>query len=151
MSKIISGKAAFCIMEEKAMAMGAKIELSVPAAQEMMLVIRLTTAAAMARSGISADGMDDMKMAVEEAANCLMQTSCISGIHMSFSRTPDGASVVLCADESAGETRTSGRAISPDEIAVVRCVLETMADEVELCEDDGCVRRIALVKKKRNV
>ena len=82
-------------MEGKTIAMGSTVELSVPAVKEMMLVVRLTTAAVMARVGINADKMDDMKMAVEEAANCLMQTSCICSLKLSFVRVSEGVSIAV--------------------------------------------------------
>lgn len=139
-------------MEGKTIAMGSQIELSVPAAKEMMLVIRLTTAAVMARSGISADSMDDMKMAVEEAANCLMQTSCLSSIQLRFERTLNGTAVTLCGVPTEREdcSERQKRAISEDEIAVARCILETMADEVDIVEENGSIRTIGLLKNIPN-
>ena len=46
------------------------VELKVPAEQNMMLVLRLTTAGVVARAGLTVDRMDDVKMAVEEACSC---------------------------------------------------------------------------------
>ena len=48
------------------------VELSVPASRDMMLVLRLTTAGVIARASLTVDRMDDVKMAVEEACNCLI-------------------------------------------------------------------------------
>ncbi|MDO4739556.1 MAG: hypothetical protein Q4A66_02715 [Eubacteriales bacterium] len=143
-------------MESKTIAMGTTVELSVPAAKEMMLVVRLTTAAVMARVGLSADGMDEMKMAVEEAANCLIQTGCVSSIKLSFVRVPEGVSISLlgvsdeCA-ECTGCDERKKRAVSADELAVIRCILETMADEVALHEERGCIRAIELLSKTKRV
>lgn len=136
-------------MEGKMIAMGSTVELSVPAVKEMMLVVRLTTAAVMARVGISADSMDEMKMAVEEAANCLMQTSCISALKLSFVRVSDGVSITLrgVPDETARCTEKQKRAISADELSVISCILETMADEVTLTQEHGSIRSIELLSK----
>lgn len=136
-------------MEGKTIAMGSTVELCVPAVKEMMLVVRLTTAAVMARTGISADSMDEMKMAVEEAANCLMQTSCISALKLSFVRVADGVSVTLrgVPDETAKCSERQKRAISEDEITVVRCILETMADEVTISQEQGSIRSIELLSR----
>ena len=41
------------------------VELKLPARQEMMLVLRLTTAGVIARAGLTVDRMDDVKLAVE--------------------------------------------------------------------------------------
>ena len=48
------------------------VELKLPARQEMMLVLRLTTAGVIARAGLTVDRMDDVKLAVEEACSCLI-------------------------------------------------------------------------------
>ena len=48
------------------------VELKLPAEQNMMLVMRLTTAGVVARAGLTVDRMEDVKMAVEEACNCLI-------------------------------------------------------------------------------
>lgn len=136
-------------MEGKTIAMGSTVELSVPAVKEMMLVVRLTTAAVMARVGINADKMDDMKMAVEEAANCLMQTSCICSLKLSFVRVSEGVSIAVrgVPDGTLSCTERQKRAVSDDEIAVIRCILETMAEEVELHQEQGSIRSIKLLSK----
>jgi len=137
------------MMEGKTIAMGSTVELCVPAVKEMMLVVRLTTAAVMARVGVSADRMDEMKMAVEEAANCLMQSSCISSLRLSFVRVSAGLCVTLrgVPDETADCTEKQKRMVSEDEIAVIRCILETMADEVILTRENGVIRSIELLSK----
>ena len=53
------------------MAIG-KVELSFPSDKSMMLVLRLTAAGVLARAGLTVDVMDDVKLAVEEACNCLI-------------------------------------------------------------------------------
>ena len=134
------------------MAMGSTVELCVPAVKEMMLVVRLTTAAVMARVGITADKMDEMKMAVEEAANCLMQSACISSLKLSFVRVSEGMSVSLrgVPEEKAACSEMQKRKVSDDEIAVIRCILETMADEVTLTQDNGSIYSIELLSKSEN-
>ena len=137
------------MMEGKTIAMGSTVELCVPAVKEMMLVVRLTTAAVMARVGISADKMDEMKMAVEEAANCLMQSACNSSLKLSFVRVSEGMIVSLrgVPDETADCTERQKRKVSDDEIAVIRCILETMADEVDLTQENGSIYSIELLSK----
>ena len=136
-------------MEGKTIAMGSTVELSVPAVKEMMLVVRLTTAAVMARVGINADKMDEMKMAVEEAANCLIQTGCISALKLCFVRVSEGISITLrgVQDSTVHCTERQRKAVSEDELAVIRCILETMADEVTLHQDNGCIHTIELLSK----
>lgn len=136
-------------MEGRTIAVGAQVSLSVPATKEMMLVIRLTTAAVMARAGISADGMDDMKMAVEEAATCLMQASCIDQLDLCYERKQRSCAVTLSGvpkDDRSQCTQRQNSEMSDDELAVVRCILETMADEVTLQEERGQICSITLIK-----
>lgn len=136
-------------MERKTIALGSTVELCVPAVKEMMLVIRLTAAAVMARTGISADSMDEMKMAVEEAAHCLMQAGYISSIRLAFVRVSDGVSITLrgVAEESVCPKADQRHLFSEDEIAVIRCVLESMADEVILSMDCGRICAIELLSR----
>ena len=48
------------------------VELKVAADPGMMLVIRLTTAGVVTRAGLTIDAMDNLKIATEEACNCLI-------------------------------------------------------------------------------
>ena len=117
------------------------VELSVAADSSMMLVMRLTTAGVIARAGLTVDVMDNLKMAVEEACNCLIgQQEPPQRLNLTFTCEENmlkirvAAADVHCPEVSADET----------ELEIVRCILESLADSVafDLCE--GWIRAIEL-------
>ena len=132
-------------MEGKTLALGAAVTLRIPADRSMMLVARLTAAAVLARAGVSADKLDEMKMAVEEALTCLLQAGGISQAELRFTRLADGLSIELTGVPGPGAA--SGISFDEEELTVVRCILETMADEVVIREEGGAVRSIALFSR----
>ena len=104
------------------------VELKVPAEQNMMLVLRLTTAGVVARAGLTVDRMDDVKMAVEEACNCLMDGQHPpKTIALRFEDKGDHLLISICGDCDCG-----GLAEEEDEAGVVRCILESLVDGVNV-------------------
>ena len=132
-------------MEGRTLALGAAVTLRIPADRSMMLVARLTAAAVLARAGMSADKLDEMKMAVEEALTCLLQAGGISDVQLRFTRAADGLFIAL--DGVVDPQAPSGTAFDEEEITVIRCILETMADEVSIREERGAVRAIELFSR----
>ena len=104
------------------------VELKVPAHKNSMLVIRLTAAGVIARAGLTVDRLDEVKMAVEEACTCLMEASeppkCLK---LTFTDAEDGLHIRVCGDCACG-----GESVEGDELNVVRCILESLADGVEI-------------------
>ena len=115
------------------------VELALPARRSMMLVLRLTTAGVVARAGLTVDRMDDVKLAVEEACSCLIRED--GGpqlLRLRFSEA-DGALRISVRGEDG-----SPAAIGADEREVVRCILESMVDGVELSADGSTVSGVEL-------
>ena len=104
------------------------VELKLPAEQGMMLVVRLTTAGVITRAGLTVDRMDDVKMAVEEACSCLINGSrpprCL---RLRFLAEEDFLKIRICGD---GECTANA---DSDELGIVRCILESLVDGVEMC------------------
>ncbi|MEA4897761.1 hypothetical protein ACH6CV_04535 [Bacillota bacterium Meth-B3] len=121
------------------------VVLTVPAEREMMLVVRLTTSGALARSGLSVDVVSDVKLAAEEACGCLMRTSHCRSLRVSY-WTEDGY-FCLRAESTACDCQEGGSLLSDDEISVIRCVLSSMTDEVTLSFDDDRLRAIDMRKR----
>ena len=120
------------------------VELKLPARQEMMLVLRLTTAGVIARAGLTVDRMDDVKLAVEEACSCLIGAQSVpSRLCLRFSEDEGGLKIHV-----SGDCECSGPTVSEDERTVVRCILESLVDGVELRmhgeEIGGIEMRVAL-------
>ncbi len=120
-------------------ALNGPVELSLPARRSMMLVLRLTTAGVVARAGLTVDRMDDVKLAVEEACSCL-----IGG-----DGGPERLALGFIQEGGALCIRVCGEGGSPvslgeDEREVVRCILESLADGVEIRARGDAVERIEL-------
>lgn len=104
------------------------VELTLPAQQNMMLVLRLTTAGVIARAGLTVDRMDDVKLAVEEACSCMINAENGPGrLCLRFREEQDALKIDVC-----GEGECGGVAVAEDERDVVRCILEALVDGVEL-------------------
>lgn len=114
------------------------VELTLPAQQNMMLVLRLTTAGVIARAGLTVDRMDDVKLAVEEACSCLIGAE----------DAPSRLSLRFSEDESGLRIRVQGEcagcAVNEDERAVVECILEALVDGVELKLQDDAIEAIEM-------
>ena len=104
------------------------VELTLPAQRSMMLVLRLTTAGVIARAGLTVDRMDDVKMAVEEACNCMIgEAGGPKRLHLRFVQVEDGLRINICGDGECG-----GAPIGEDECTVVKCILESLVDGVDI-------------------
>ena len=104
------------------------VELKLPAQQNMMLVLRLTTAGVVARAGLTVDRLDDVKLAVEEACSCLIDSeNAPDCLHLSF--MDKGDALVICV---SGDDACMGTAVGMEETSVVRCILESLVDNVEI-------------------
>lgn len=116
------------------------VELTLPAQQNMMLVLRLTTAGVIARAGLTVDKMDDVKMAVEEACSCMIGApDGPERLSLRFCEDQDGLLIRVCADRSC-----TGAAVGEDERSVVKCILETLVDGVQLCMQGDAVGAIEM-------
>lgn len=116
------------------------VELALPAQRSMMLVLRLTTAGVIARAGLTVDRMDDVKLAVEEACSCLIgETGGPSRLRLRFAQEGAALRIRICGDGAC-----EGAALPPEERTVVRCILESLVDDVELCMQGDVVGAVEL-------
>ncbi len=114
------------------------IELTVPAHKDMMLVLRLTTAGVVARAGLGVDRINDVKMAVEEACALIIETAQAETLHLTFNI--DSGAIAICVQGDACRCECSDN----DEMQVVRCILESLVDDVQICRMDSGVGMIRL-------
>ena len=104
------------------------VELKLPAQQNMMLVMRLTTAGVIARAGLTVDRINDVKLAVEEACSCLIAAaSNPKTLCLRFFEEEGCLKIRIC-----GDCVCSGAAVAEDELTVVKCILESLVDGVVL-------------------
>ena len=117
------------------------IELTLPANQDLMLVIRLTAAGVIARAGVTVDRMDALKMAVEEACGCLMdQQNPPRMLRLRFACERD--SLLIRADALDCEAQR-GEA-TENELEVMRCILEALVDSAQLETRDGWISAVQM-------
>ena len=124
-----------------------RIELCIPAERNMLLVVRMTTSGVASRAGFTLDEMDDMKMAVDEACNLMMlqKPGCQT---LRFTYEYDEESVTALIEGQEFEA-VAEEAADTNMQEVIRCILESMVDEVTLTEK--AVGRIGAVKLKKNI
>ncbi len=117
------------------------IDMSLPADRGMMLLVRLATSGALAKTGVTIDVLDDFKTAIEEACSCLIsQTDAPGRIALRFD-IGDRRATFICTCADGWPT---GRVIDPSELEVASCILDSLVDksEIEVC--DGVIRAIRL-------
>ena len=117
------------------------VELKVPASRDMMLVLRLTTAGVIARAALTVDRMDDVKMAVEEACNCLIGDEDTVPSRLCLRFVQEGSELII---RICGENTAVGRCISEDESCVICCILESLVDKAEVEKDGEMVHAVVL-------
>lgn len=120
------------------------IELTLPAEPRMLLIIRLITAGVTARAGLTVDAVEDVKMAVEEACNCLLRCACCESLRLRFT-AEDG--VLRMRVEGVGTSRSGeGPAGDCDEVQVIRYILEAMVDDAHVIYDGKALSAIEMAK-----
>ncbi len=117
------------------------VELNLAADSGMMLIIRLTTAGVVTRAGLTIDAMDNIKLATEEACNCLIgQQNPPQRIGLTYAC---GENCLLITVRGLDGECLPG-SIDEIELDVVRCILESLADGVEIETCQGRIRAIRL-------
>ena len=117
------------------------VELNVTADSSMMLIIRLTTAGVLTRAGLTMDAMDNLKMAAEEACNCLIgQENPPESIRLRFDCVEDGLNIHVSAQNSEPRQGSADET----ELEVIRCILASLADDVSLDVQDGWIHAVEL-------
>lgn len=114
------------------------VELKLAAHRDMMLVLRLTTAGVVARTALTVDRMDDVKMAVEEACSCLIGDEGTGRLVLRFTQEEDRLVIRICG-ENLPEKR-----IPEEEIGVIRCILEALVEQVEMESEGETIHAFAL-------
>jgi serine/threonine-protein kinase RsbW len=118
------------------------VVLTVPAKGEFARTVRLTAAELASRIGMSVDGVDDVRLAVEETFVYACERSASEDVVFDFSLGTDGIELLVgplpneCLDEENSET--------DDRYA--RFILESVCDSFELVARDGCCF-VRLVKR----
>jgi len=119
-----------------------RVVLVVPARGEYARTVRLAAAELAARAGMDIDGIDDVRMAVEEAFVFASERVVGDQLSFVFTVTPGAVELVvgsLCATPADADAPDRGERYA-------RFILESICDVFELLEDDG-VCTLRLVKR----
>lgn len=116
------------------------VELTLPAQQNMMLVLRLTTAGVIARAGLTVDRINDVKLAVEEACSCLLDAKpAPQRLKLAFTEDEKGLKISVC-----GGMGCDCSAVNEDELTVVKCILDSLVDDVQVCMNGSAIGGIEM-------
>lgn len=122
-----------------------RIELLLPASRDLMLVVRLATSGVVARAGLTIDVLDDVKMAVEEACMYMMtQASESARLKLQFGLGESAIEVGIGCEQDGSDMRNCSGSDESAELEVVRCILESLVDEVEICQNGDYIEGICL-------
>lgn len=118
---------------------GDRVVLTVPARGEFARTVRLTAAELATRAGMDIDGVDDVRMSVEEAFVFASEHAAEATLEFDFALAPGSIELKVgplkagCVSEDAPD---SGERFA-------RYILETICDEFEILEVGGtCTLRL---------
>lgn len=122
------------------------VELRVPAERSMLLIVRMTTSGIMSRAGMTLDEMDDMKMAIDESCNLmLLQKPACQMMVLTYTYDEDTVEVCVEGEGICAQTDEKDDGMMQE---VIRCILESIVDEVDIVpRSDGGTHKIILRKK----
>ncbi len=119
-----------------------RVVLTVPPKAEYARTVRLAAAELAARAGMDIDGIDDVRMAVEEAFVFASERAAGDNLTFEFLVAPDSVELTV-GPLGAGPAEDD----SPDRGEMyARFILETICDEFELTGADGA-GTLRLVKR----
>ena len=122
-----------------------RIERWLPASRDLMLVVRLATSGVVARAGLTIDVLDDVKMAVEEACMYMMtQVPGTARLKLQFGLGEQAIEVGIGCEAEDADMKPCVGTEETAELEVVRCILESLVDEVEICQCGDRIEEICL-------
>jgi hypothetical protein len=114
---------------------GRDLELRIPPDPALIRVVRLATSGLASMLSFDLDGIEDLKIAVDEACSALIEVSDGSPIHLRLGRmSPWGLWV-----EGTTSTSTEGRT-DAERIALSERILDVIVDRHEFVVADGTAR-----------
>jgi len=120
-----------------------EITIKLPAKPEYMTVARLTTAGLANRLGFSIDEIEDLKVAVSEAGNYLInQFSDITVLEINFFIEDNNRIHARIAAPSASIVKK--QEIKESELSLF--IIESVTDQVEKDEEQGVIRAFSILK-----
>ncbi len=116
--------------------MGDEIRLTVPADPRMMLVVRMALAGFCCQCGADVDTLDDIRTLSDEACYCLMhQSRAVTALTVTARQRDAGTRIRFeAALDPASARQVSSREA---ETEIARCILDTLASDVRIAQDEG--------------
>lgn len=123
-----------------------RIELCVAAERNMLLIIRMTSSGVMSRAGLTLDEIDDVKMAIDETCNMMMlQKPSCSELSFVYEYNEKAVTVQIEGRNAVKTEETENTDSNIQE--VIRCILESMVDEVEMVNRKNGSAKTVILKK----
>ena len=120
-----------------------EINIKLPAKPEYISVARLTTAAIANRIGFTVDEIEDLKLAISEASNFLInQFSVISHLTIDYQINMDSS--ILAKVKVVGASVISEKQLENNELSLF--IIESVADQVTKEEEQGVIYGFSILK-----
>ncbi len=120
-----------------------EINIKLPAKPEYMSVARLTTAAIANRVGFTIDDIEDLKLAISEASNYLINK--FSGTsHISIDYQINMDSSILAKVKVIGAIASSEKQMDDNELSLF--IIESVSDQVIKEEEQGVINGFSILK-----
>lgn len=116
-----------------------RIQLTFPASDSAMLVLRMTTVGVLAQAGMALDEADGIKLAVDEAAKQFMTCAREKRLSVSYDALEEGLRITI------GMADGVAIAPDPDEWMVLLCVLESMVCTVNVLGGEDAPYALELI------
>ncbi len=112
-----------------------EIRLMIPAEARMILVARMALAGYCCQHGADVDTLEDIRMLVDEACYCLLRQSSLAA-SMTISAATHNDKTRIRFEVKRDPDRQNG-ATQKQDTEIARCILDTLASNVRISQDEG--------------
>lgn len=112
-----------------------EIRLMIPADPRMILVVRMALVGYCCQHRADVDTLEDIRMLVDEACYCLIRQSNPAASMTVTATTQDNRTRIRF--EVTKDLNQSKMAIREQEAEIARCILDTLASDVKILQDEG--------------
>jgi serine/threonine-protein kinase RsbW len=107
---------------------GDVIELSLPVAADLLVVVRLTAAAVASRAEFNVEDIEDLRLAVDELCLPLVRSAPEGRLVLRFIRTADSVEITACVDGPEASGGPDAASHDPED-ALSAQILDALVDE----------------------
>ncbi len=118
------------------------MDLRVPANEKWQLVVRMALGGAGALLGLNVDVLDDLRALADEACDCLMhQKQKLESLRILCYQQDDQLHAVFIGEREESQVRQAAQL----DIQMVNCILETLAVDTDVQQDEQGAWKIEVV------